>query len=221
VKSRPIAAAAVVFDWDGTLLDSFRADARAYQALFRALDIPWTERDLARHYSPNWHRIYEAAQIPRRRWKEADRLWAAAYSREHPRLLPGVRQTLRKLQRRFPLALVTSGDRRRVRRQLRSFRLDGTFAACVCAEDAPHRKPHPDPLRVAMARMSVLPGHCVYVGDSPEDIEMAQRAKARAIGVIGPFPTAFRVRAARPDALIESIQDLPDILETLDIHLLP
>jgi phosphoglycolate phosphatase len=215
VKLRRIAAAAVVFDWDGTLLDSFQADTRAYEAMFRALGISWTEKDLARHYSPNWHRIYEAAKIPHSRWKEADRLWAAAYQRENPQLLPGARKILKKLQRRYRLGLVTSGDRQRVRRQLRKFSLHNIFAACVCSEDALYRKPHPAPLRLAMARMKIPPHLCAYVGDSAEDIEMARRARVMAIGIIGPFPTALRVRAARPDVLLESIEELPDFLATL------
>jgi HAD superfamily hydrolase (TIGR01549 family) len=215
VKSRRIAARGVLLDWDGTLLDSFEADARAYAAMFRALGIAWTERDLARHYSPNWHRIYEAARIPRKLWEEADQLWARAYQRENPKLLPGAREALKTLKRNFSLGLVTSGDRERVRRQLRRFRLETTFAACVCSEDAPHRKPHPAPLQVAMAQMNADAYDCVYVGDSPEDVEMARRARVRVIGVIGPFPTALRVRAARPDMLIDSIQELPEALETL------
>jgi len=42
----------VLFDWDGTLLNSYRADSSAYLAMFRQMGIPWTLDDLARHYSP-------------------------------------------------------------------------------------------------------------------------------------------------------------------------
>jgi phosphoglycolate phosphatase-like HAD superfamily hydrolase len=49
----------------------------------------------------------------------------------------------------------------------------------------------------------------VYVGDAPEDIEMARRAGVAAIGVLGPFPTAERLRLAKPEVLLESIRDLP------------
>jgi phosphoglycolate phosphatase-like HAD superfamily hydrolase len=51
------------------------------------------------------------------------------------------------------------------------------------------------------------------VGDTAEDIEMARRAGVLAIGVFGPFPTAARIRAARPDVLLRSIGDLPDYLQ--------
>jgi phosphoglycolate phosphatase-like HAD superfamily hydrolase len=63
--------------------------------------------------------------------------------------------------------------------------------------------------------MKAQPDECVYVGDSPEDVEMARRAGVRVIGVLGPFPTAIRLRAARPDLLLRSIQELPKHLAVL------
>jgi phosphoglycolate phosphatase-like HAD superfamily hydrolase len=109
--------------------------------------------------------------------------------------------------------LVTSGDRNRVVRQLRAFRLTRLFSARVCSGDTLHRKPHPAPLRLALQQMCLKPSACVYVGDSPEDLEMARRAGVRAIAILGPFPTEKRLRAARPEFLLESISDLPKVLE--------
>ena len=54
--------AAVLFDWDGTLLDSFDADSRAYLAMFREMGVPWGLEELAIHYSPNWYHVYRAAK---------------------------------------------------------------------------------------------------------------------------------------------------------------
>ncbi len=118
--------------------------------------------------------------------------------------------------RDFDLAIVTSGNRNRVRQQLREFKLTEYFSACVCSEDAPKKKPHPAPLRLALEQLHADPAECVYVGDTQEDIEMARRAGVRPIGVLGPFPTAQRIRAARPDALLRSVRDLPPYLRTLD-----
>jgi HAD superfamily hydrolase (TIGR01509 family) len=205
----------VLFDWDGTLLDSYHADTQAYLAMFGALGIPWGVEELSRYYSPNWHRVYRAAGIPRRRWDEADRLWARYYRRHGPGLLPGARRVLHGLARRYTLGLVTSGNRARVSRQLRAFRLASLFSARVCAEDAAHRKPHPAPLREALRRLRLPPAVCLYVGDAAEDIEMARRAGVRAVGVLGPFPTHDRLRAARPLAVLDSIAELPALLASL------
>jgi HAD superfamily hydrolase (TIGR01509 family) len=191
----------VLFDWDGTLLNSYRADSSAYLAMFRAMGIPWGLDELAQHYSPNWYHVYRAANLPRARWDEADRLWRLQYARHRPRLLGGVRQMLKRLRGHHQLGLVTSGDRDRVLLQLRTFGLTRLFAARVCSGDTLRRKPHPAPLRLALRQMCLEPSACVYVGDSPEDLEIARRAKVRAIAVLGPFPTERRLRAAKPDLL--------------------
>jgi len=213
VNRRIISARVILFDWDGTLLDSFSADVRAYTEMFRAMEIEWDAAKFEEHYSPDWYRVYRAVRLPRAKWIEADRLWRLAYASETPPLLPGARRIVRMLGRKFRLGIVTSGSRARVRKQLRSFELAQYFSACVCAEDASHRKPHPAPIQLAMKRMRAAPEETVYVGDSAEDIEMARRAGVRPIGVLGPFPTAKRIRAAEPDLLLRSIIELPRYLQ--------
>jgi HAD superfamily hydrolase (TIGR01509 family) len=205
----------VLFDWDGTLINSYRADASAYLAMFKEMDISWGIEELEKNYSPNWYEVYRAAGLPRRRWADADRAWRSHYAKHRPKLIAGARRVLASLGGAHPLGLVTSGDRDRVTRQLREFRLTTLFAARVCSGDTLRKKPHPDPLRLAMRQMHLDPSACVYVGDAPQDVEMARRAGVRAIGVLGPFPTERRLRAARPEFLIGSIEELPDVLKRL------
>jgi HAD superfamily hydrolase (TIGR01509 family) len=202
----------VLLDWDGTLLDSYAADVRAYAAMFRALEIDWDPALIERHYSPDWYQVYRAARIPTQRWAEADRVWRAAYATERPDLLPGARAVLRALEGRFRMGLVTSGSRSRVEGQVRQFGFTRLFPACVFGEDTRRKKPDAAPLRLALARLRIAPSECVYVGDTPEDVEMARRAGTRVIGVLGPFPSASRMSAARPDVLLPSIRELPAYL---------
>jgi HAD superfamily hydrolase (TIGR01509 family) len=203
----------ILFDWDGTLLDSFAADAQAYFGMFDALGMSFSMKELKRHYSPNWHNVYRAARLPRAKWEQADRLWMRFYKKQRPELQPGALRVLRALDRRFTLALVSSGSRARVRRQLREHEVSAIFRAKVCSEDTPRRKPHPAPLRMAMEQLRLSPEACIYIGDAPEDIEMAHRAGVRGIGVLGGSPVPQRLRAASPDALIETIGDLPAMLK--------
>jgi HAD superfamily hydrolase (TIGR01662 family) len=202
----------VFFDWDGTLLNSFEADANAYMQMFCALGMSWSIGELKRHYSPNWHRVYRAASLPRAKWEEADRLWRHFYDKQQPKMQPGALRVLRTLHRRFKLALVSSGSRSRVRRQVREHGVSAMFLAKVCSEDAPLRKPHPAPLRMALDKLRAPQQTSVYIGDAPEDIEMAHRAGVRAIGVLGGSPVPERLRGAAADALIETIRELPALL---------
>ena len=203
----------MIFDWDGTLLDSYSADLSAYLAMFRALKISWGEEDLRRNYSPDWYRIYRAARIPRESWQRADRLWRLHYARQSAALLPGVEAAIANLRGKFKLGLVTSGSRTRVLRQLSGFGMTRIFAARIYSESVEQRKPHPAPLRRALEKMRVAPAEALYVGDTPEDVEMARRAGVCAIGVTGPFPTHEKLRAARPVAVLKSVEYLPEMLE--------
>jgi HAD superfamily hydrolase (TIGR01509 family) len=213
-KPNPVVEA-VLFDWDGTLLDSFDADSSAYLAMFREMGIPWGLEELARHYSPNWYNVYRAAKIPRARWEAANLAWRKQYARHKPKLVVGARRLLAWVGRRYDLGLVTSGDRDRVTRQLRHFRLTGLFASRVCADDTLQKKPHPAPLRLALRQMRLKPSACIYVGDAPHDLEMARRAGVRGVAVLGRFPTEKSLRAAQPEFLLESITDLPGVLAHL------
>ena len=212
-QNRPVEG--VLFDWDGTLIDSYHADASAYIAMFKEMGISWGLAELEENYSPNWYHVYRAAGLPRKRWEDADRAWRSHYAKHKPKLISGARRVLAKLDRVHLLGLVTSGDRDRVHRQLREFRLTALFAARVCSGDTQRKKPHPEPLRLALRKMGLAPSACVYVGDASQDVEMAQRAGVRAIGVLGPFPTEKRLRAARPEFLLSSIAELPDLLSIL------
>lgn len=205
----------VLFDWDGTLVNSYHADTSAYLAMFKEMGIAWGIEELESHYSPNWYEVYRAAKLPRKCWEAADRAWRAHYAKHRPKLMAGARRVLARLRNNHRLGLVTSGDRDRVTRQLREFRLSSLFAARVCSGDTARKKPHPEPLRLALRQMGLRPSACIYVGDAPQDVEMARRAGVRAIGVLGPFPTEKRLRAARPEFLIKSIEELPEVLKRL------
>jgi HAD superfamily hydrolase (TIGR01549 family) len=200
VAPKPIRA--VLFDWDGTLLDSFRADANAYEQMFRALGISWRTDSLTRHYSPDWHNVYRAVGLPAERWPLADQLWRRFYRSERPLLQPGARDVVQTLAREFRLALVSSGSSLRVRSQIYRFGLERFFGVSIFGDQAPRRKPHPLQLELAIARLGLEPACCVYVGDAPEDVKMARRAGVAVIGVLDHSPVPERLREARPDVLI-------------------
>lgn len=202
----------VLFDWDGTLLDSFRADTNAYLQMFRALGVSWDPARLAQHYSPDWHNVYRAAELPPERWAEADRLWRRFYRSERPLLQAGARHVLQTLAKRFRLGLVSSGSSWRVRSQIRAFGLEPFFAVKVFGDRVPHRKPHPLQLQLALRQLGFEPGSCVYIGDAPQDVKMARRAGVAVVGVLKHSPVPERLREARPNALIKTISALPELL---------
>ncbi|HET6929140.1 MAG TPA: HAD family hydrolase [Candidatus Acidoferrum sp.] len=214
MTSRPVLHG-VLFDWDGTLLDSYHADSQAFLAMFRALGVDWGLKELEAHYSPDWYAVYRAAGIPEARWDDANRVWREFYAKHPSKLMGATRKVLAQLNGRHKLGLVSSGDRDRVARQLREFRLTRVFRTRVLGGDTVEKKPHPAPLLKALKEMKADARDCVYVGDTPEDVEMARAAGVRPIAVLGPFPTEKRLRAVKPEILLERLEQLPAALRQL------
>ena len=210
---RPRGLRAVLFDWDGTLVDSAEASFRAYVSLFRELGIAFDREQYRRTYSPNWHRTYEALGLAKERWAEADALWLGFYARERNDLLPGAREALARLrQAGHAQGIVSSGERSRVTREMRDLEVHHFFELAVCGGDTPNRKPHPEPLLVALERMGLRPQEAAYIGDSPEDVEMARSAGVFAVGVPGTFPNREALAASSPDLLAADLSAATDHL---------
>ena len=196
------------FDWDGTLVDSAAASLRSYVTLFASYGIAYGPDDFERTYSPNWHRTYEMIGLPREKWDEADDRWLTIYADEANELLPGAQVTLARLQAAgLAQGLVTSGSRPRVERDIARLTVDRFFGVVICGGDTPNRKPHPEPLQLALARLGVEPSTAAYLGDSPEDIQMARAAGVFAIGIPGAFPNRRALEASTPDLFVSNLDE--------------
>jgi HAD superfamily hydrolase (TIGR01549 family) len=203
----------VLFDWDGTLVDSAELSYRCYVAVFGRFGVPFDRAAFERTYSPDWYHTYRTLGLDECHWPEADRLWQGHYATDSAALLPGARECLDRLRAAgLALGLVTSGERTRVEREQAALGLSGTFAVMVCGGETPHRKPHPEPLLVALERMDVPAEVCAYVGDSPEDVEMARAAGVFTVGIPGGFPNREGLARSRPDVMAASLADAADRL---------
>jgi HAD superfamily hydrolase (TIGR01549 family) len=198
---------AVLFDWDGTLVDSAERTFLCYARVFSAWGIDYDRQAFERTYSPDWYRTYDEVGLPREVWPEADARWLSCYEAEPSRLLPGTREALERLAGLgLAQGLVSSGDGSRVRREVAALGLAPFFGAVVCGGETERRKPDPQPLLAALERLGVPPARAAYVGDSPEDVAMAKAAGAFAVGVPGGFPNRAALAASRPDVLAPSLE---------------
>jgi HAD superfamily hydrolase (TIGR01549 family) len=204
---------AVLFDWDGTLIDSAESTFRAYARLFQGFGIGFGRADFERTYSPDWRRTYAGMGLPRERWPQADAEFLRLYAEAPPGLLPGAADALGRLAGAgLRLGVVTSGDRQRVIADVARTGLHGRFESLVYGTDVAQRKPHPEGLLRALEELGVATGEAAYVGDSPEDVEMARAAGALALGVPGGFPNREALIASAPDLLAGSLAEAADWL---------
>jgi HAD superfamily hydrolase (TIGR01549 family) len=201
----------LLFDWDGTLVDSAHLGLVAFEKTFRELGVPFAHAVYEATYSPNWYSTYEALGLPKEHWQAADELWIQHYGEQSAPLIEAVGETLLSLRDKgYQLAVVTSGSRSRVSREVEQCVLKNAFTVIICNEDIVNKKPHPEGLQLAMRGMNVAPPQCAYVGDAPEDIEMGRRGQVMTIGVRSAYPSSARVLSAQPDLYLERLAELLD-----------
>lgn len=204
---------AVLFDLDGTLLDSFQSHYRVYRHVFTDLGLPFDVQAYARYYSPNWYIFYGRMGLPKARWPEADRLWLHYYSREAPDRRQGADQALAAvLASGRALGLVTSGDRSRVERDLQRMGWTSQFLVVICGGDTADRKPKPAPLQAGLDQLQVPASRAAYVGDTVEDVTMGKAAGVLTVAVLGGFSSKETLEQTQPDVLVSSLRELTDLL---------
>ena len=206
----------LLFDWDGTIVDSAQLGLNAYQKAFAELNFVFSQDIYEVSYSPNWYLTYEALGLPKENWTQADVLWRLHYDKETPTIIEGAAEALVSVgDKGYRLGVVTSGNNDRVHREAKQFGLENLFEVFVCHEDITRRKPDPEGLHIALARMGTRPEECAYVGDAPEDIEMGRQANIMTVGVRSNYPSNARMLSLAPDIYLESLTELSNYFPSI------
>ena len=210
----------ILFDVDGTLVDSQNLIVAAQQEAFRALGLqpPSRERslsivglslveafttlagarapvqELAQAYRDAVHRMREEPEDREPLYEGAGALVAELAARD------GVR-----------LGIATGKPRRGVDHLLRRKRWRGLFATIQTADDAPS-KPDPTMLRQAMREVDAPPSATVMIGDTSFDMAMARAAGVRAIGVSWGYHQVAALREAGAEIIVDRVDRLPEAL---------
>jgi len=205
---------AVIFDWDGTLVDTAEASFRCYVRTFESYSMTFDRETYARTYSPNWYHTFRCMGLAEEHWAEADERWLSHFAAEKIELIDGAGEVIEALTSRgIAAGIVTSGSRGRVIRELHEYGLAPHFSHCVFGSDVVNKKPHPEGLLVCLDRLGVSPDDAVYVGDSPEDMSMARAAGVFSVAVPGAYPNREALLAVGADVLLDSLRDLHGILD--------
>ncbi len=201
----------LLFDWDGTLVDSALSSFLTFQKALQHVGVEFTEQHFHDHFTPDWHRMYEAVGLAPHEWQLADAAWKEHYPCVEYALVSGARETLLALRERgYRLGVVTSGSQWRLDPEIATYGLDGMFDVVICNEHVQQRKPHPEGLLKAAANLGCTVGCCAYVGDVPEDIIAGKTAGMQTIGVRSGYPTSRKLQDCGPDLYLEALRELLD-----------
>jgi len=214
----------VVFDCDGTLVDSQHAIVEAMKTAFRdnALTEPFeeaTRRTVGLPLSDAVGRLLPADAQDKlddvvARYKEAAYILRQQSEHEEP-LYPGVTKVLDSLlSKGYQLGVATGKSSRGLEATLKHHGLHDHFKVLKTAEDGPG-KPNPDILWDAMSEMGVAPETTIMIGDTTFDIVMAVRASVPAIGVAWGYHAPEELIAAGAVHIAEAFTKLPNVIAGL------
>ena len=204
----------VVFDWDGTLMDSTGAIVRAAVGAIEELGWPALPEERIREIiglglRESWDRLFPGGpEDGFHAFVSAYRTRFFAAEAHASRLYPGMRGLLEELvQRGHLLAVATGKSRLGLDRDFERTGLGCRFAAS-CTADETRSKPNPDMLHALVGRVGVRAEEVLMVGDTEFDLEMARRAGVDAVGVTwGAHPPA-RLAAAGALACLNDLREL-------------
>jgi len=203
---------AILFDLDGTLLDSFSLHYSAYELTFARFGIAMQKDLFLSTYSPNWYRTYEAFGLAETHWESANNLWLEAAEKHKAELFPGVIEMLDDLSKRYILGIVTSGSKSRVLRDIDRLDVHKYFSTLVTGDDIAKPKPDPQGLNQALDQLSIAPADAIYVGDAHADFEMASAADVRFVGVMSEFENLVD---DHPEYDVHSIASLQEVIDSI------
>ena len=188
----------ILFDWDGTIVDSIGALYETDAAICRRIGVPFDLAIFRRTFSPNWRHMYDSLGIPKDRTEEAVQVWRETFRSDRTRPFDGVQGALARLAMGgFTLGVVTGGDRAEVEPQLRRVGIDDLMAVRVYDHDTSDGKPHPAPLLRALELAGgCAPADAAYVGDALDDMRMAAAAGVRGVGIVSMLASAEDLAAA-------------------------
>lgn len=204
----------LVFDWDGTIVDSISAIVECTRVTLDEMDLAHVEeatirgaiglglRETIELFDPGcpeerFGRILETYR----------RHWVATY---HRRLgaFAGIRPLLAELETAgYLLAVATAKSRAGLSRDFEATGLGPFFHASRTMDEAPS-KPHPDMLESLLAELGVRPGRALMIGDTVHDLQMAANAGVPGVGVTTGSHTAEQLATAGPLAVLERATEL-------------
>lgn len=216
---------AVIFDVDGTLVDSNSLHVEAWQDAFRVFGKEVTFKELHNQMGKGGDQlmpVFCSQEELDKFGEELERSRTELFTKDYlPRVrpFPKVRELFERIKADgLSIALASSAKEEELARHKKNLRIEGLLEAATSADDAERSKPHPDIFQAALLGIGdVEPEESVVVGDTPYDVIAAAKAGMRAIGLLSGGFTKEDLSAA---GAVEIYKDVADLLEHYDESLL-
>ena len=202
----------VMFDLDGTLIDTAPEIADAVNAYLAERGLPQVDSTQVRNLIGHGARRLLASVLGHEPNEDEWSGFAQHYLERcgrNSRLYPGVREAVVELRRRgVKLAVVTNKEQRFTRPLLRTHKLLDCFDVLVCGDSLEAKKPNPLPLRHCLDKFRVAAADALYVGDSETDVLTARNAGVAMWAVPYGYNGGEPIEASKPDRVIAGLANL-------------
>lgn len=203
----------IVFDWDGTVMDSTAVIAASIQSACRDLKLPVPDDATARHViglglmQALRHAVPDAPEAMYEPLMQRYRHHFLAQNDAIP-LFDQARDTIAELHGAgYQLAVATGKNRNGLDHALQSTNMGEYFHATRTA-DRTFSKPHPAMLLEIMGELDVAPERTLMIGDTTHDLQMAVNAGVAAVGMTHGAHPAGQLRELKPIALLNDFAEL-------------
>jgi phosphoglycolate phosphatase-like HAD superfamily hydrolase len=221
VKRTGTSVEAVLFDLDGTLIDSVPVYFRMMETILKTIGLPPAPKSVVAEFMVGGMSVMEKLIPPEMKHRKDEivrefvitgKKIARNIFHDEVDVFHGVPELFALLMDlEIPIGIVTSTETENIERKLVPLDrrgIKGCLSAIVGIEDAARKKPAPDPLIECSRRLGVDPEKCIYVGDSHVDIVAGNAAGMTTIGVLTGLDNRKRLKEENPDLILDSVNDL-------------
>ena len=209
---------AIIFDYNGVLVDDLKVHEDAYIFAAKAFALPLSREIVSRYvsYTIERKRKYYFGDISDKQWEDLLQTKTRRYfelAAKKDLVFPDVAVVLTSLSKQYLLALISNTTRENFNGVFPA-RFWGLFRETLFADEVKNPKPSPEPLLEIMRRLGVTQDECCYVGDSLLDIRMSQSAGVTVYGVATGHNSLDELRSAGADYAVSSLSELKKSLES-------
>ncbi|MBF0015361.1 HAD family hydrolase [Enterococcus casseliflavus] len=210
----------VIFDLDGTLLDSRECSIKATKAAFTEMGLKVPSEVVIEHYMgiPIEESFFKMSEQPLDQETATElirvfRTYYQTYEESTLNVFPEIPHVLEILmKRKVPCFVVSSKKTAVVKRNLAAQNLVAFFEEIIGSDAVSHYKPHPEGINKVVTQYQFDPTRTIMVGDAIFDIQMGKAAGVKTIAVTWGSHDAKKLSADKPDALAEAPQDILDYI---------
>ena len=205
---------AIIFDLDGTLIDSVDDLANSVNYTLGRLDLPLHAREEIKSFvGDGVQKLIKRSlgQTHMERFTEAFEIFMAHYGSHctnNTVLYPEVAETISFLAEKYSLAVLTNKSATFSHKIITALKIDSYFKEVLGGDSLPTKKPDPAGILYLADKWGLAPDQLVMVGDHATDIEVGQRAGCKTVFIEGGIG---ETRGLKPDFVIKSMDKLPDL----------